>query len=370
MMDKNLQSLEQNLTSWTDDVPTCKDSGVGSCWNEMHRKDGRRAQIHDFEDRSFRFHREEYNLCLYGVFDGYDGAHVADYIMKRLPAELVLGQIVPDVPDEQIKELIKQAFISIDKEYFGSIGEKLAARMVMRSENIRPEQHSLLAELEQFVRSGCSATIAVVISNKIFIANTGDCQAFLCYTDDSAAGDDDLTVTPVSVDHTLDNEDEALRLHHLGLHLTDADMSVGSQRYTRCFGNYLVKGGYKESPGLSECREDPVIAEPEIQGPVTVTDNLQMLIITTRSLIQAVRTFSDDPPQQELCHLLMHHLTHQPSVSLSSVVQSTLDHIVRRMEDTVREDSIIKREDMTLLVRCFKPSQSSHQLLRRQSSPR
>ena len=27
MLDKNLLSLEQNLTSWTDDIPICKESG-------------------------------------------------------------------------------------------------------------------------------------------------------------------------------------------------------------------------------------------------------------------------------------------------------------------------------------------------------
>ena len=93
MMDKNLQSYEQSFTSWTDDVPTCKDSGVGSSCNEVYRKDGRRVALHEYEDRSFRFRRDEYNLCLYGVFDGFNGPHVSDYIMKCLPAELVLGNI-------------------------------------------------------------------------------------------------------------------------------------------------------------------------------------------------------------------------------------------------------------------------------------
>ena len=68
MMDKNLQIYEQRFTSWTDDVPTCKDSGVGSSCNEVYRKDGRRVALHEYEDRSFRFRRDEYNLCLYGVF--------------------------------------------------------------------------------------------------------------------------------------------------------------------------------------------------------------------------------------------------------------------------------------------------------------
>ena len=38
MMDKNLHSLEQNFTSWTDDVPTCKDSGNLSHYIIMESK--------------------------------------------------------------------------------------------------------------------------------------------------------------------------------------------------------------------------------------------------------------------------------------------------------------------------------------------
>ena len=47
--------------------------------------------------RSFRFRVEDYDLCVYGVFDGFGGAQVSDYVTKRLPAELVLGQLEPDL---------------------------------------------------------------------------------------------------------------------------------------------------------------------------------------------------------------------------------------------------------------------------------
>ena len=92
MTDKNLQSYEQRFTSWTDDVPTCGDSGVGSSCNEVYRKDGRRVALHEYEDRAFRFRLEECSLCLYGVLDGFNGANVSDYIMRGLPAELLLGK--------------------------------------------------------------------------------------------------------------------------------------------------------------------------------------------------------------------------------------------------------------------------------------
>jgi len=357
MMENHLQNYEQNFTSWTDDVPTCKDSGVGSSSNEIYRKDGRRVPMHSYEDRSFRFRRDEYNLCLYGVFDGFNGAQVSDFVMKRLPAELVLGQLVPDIRDDLIKDLIRQAFVSVDKEYFGYIGDKLAARMVMRSDQ-QLARDSKLADLDEQVSSGCTATVALILNNKIFVSNVGDCQAFLCY-----GGINGISVTPLSIDHNLNNEDERLRLQHLGHRGGDSgapENPLGPYWYTRCFGNYPVKGGYKEIACLASCTDDPVIAEPEIQGPIPVEDNLEFLVIATKSLCDAVHKCTKRDPQKELANLLLHHLQDEPSSSLSTVAQSTVDHIVRMYTEQEESDStsLIKREDMTLLVRNFGPAKS------------
>ena len=49
-----------------------------------------------FSSRSFRFRVEDYDLCVYGVFDGFGGAQVADFVTKRIPAELLWGQLVPE----------------------------------------------------------------------------------------------------------------------------------------------------------------------------------------------------------------------------------------------------------------------------------
>ena len=60
---------------------------------------------------------------------------------------------------------------------------------------------------------------------------------------------------------------------------------MGPNNYTRCFGNYLVKGGYKESPQLVNCTDEPVIADPEVSGPITVTEDLKLLVIATKYAI-------------------------------------------------------------------------------------
>ena len=47
-----------NLTSWTDDLPVCWQSGIGFASNELYRKDGRRTEMHPVEDRSFHFRND------------------------------------------------------------------------------------------------------------------------------------------------------------------------------------------------------------------------------------------------------------------------------------------------------------------------
>ena len=44
-----------------------------------------------------------------------------------------------------VREQLKQAFVSVDREHFGIIGDRLAARMVMRGEEDRPGRASQLA---------------------------------------------------------------------------------------------------------------------------------------------------------------------------------------------------------------------------------
>lgn len=351
MMDKQLLSFEQSFTSWTDDIPTCRESGVGSSANEVYKPDGGRIPngLHSFEDRSFRFKREEYGLCLYGVFDGFSGAQVADFVMKRLPAELLLGQLVPDLPPEMVREQLKQAFVSVDREYFGSIGDRLAARMVMRGEEERPGRQAQLAELEEQVSSGCVAAVALLLNNQIYVANVGDCSAFLVH---SAGGPGGLALTPLSVEHTLHNEDERLRLRHLG----HGGEQLGGHSYTRCFGDYPVKGGHREVPALAGCRDEPVIPEPEVQGPLVVEEELQLLVLATRSLLDAVARVTGAEPRTEVARLISRHLEEQPAASLSTVAQAAVDQVVRMLAQQAEVDSgpgLVCREDMTLLVRTF-----------------
>jgi len=339
-----VQEYDEAFTSWIDDIPTCRLSGIGTATNELYSRDGTRTQRHSFQNRSFRFHVEEYQLYVYGIFQGFYGYRVADYVRKRIPAELLWGQLTQDKSDEEVKEILRQAFINVDKEYFESIGEILAKRMVMKCD---PEYNGsdLLTDAEDRVRQGAVGILCVILKNRLFIANLGDCGAVLCR---------DTELIPLFSNHTTDNEDEILRLCHLGLDLQIKQPcpQLPDGRLTRCLGNYLVKGGYKEDTLLGSASNEPVIPEPEVFGAIFLDSDVYILLLYTRSLVSAViDATSVSDPEAELVQLCRHYFREE--ASLSGVAQAVVDQVVRihhdKLEATGGRSDIL--EDMALLVR-------------------
>jgi TAK1-binding protein 1 len=72
---------------------------------------------------------------------------------------------------------------------------------------------SRLKEIDQRLSGGATVVIALVHNGKLFIANVGETRALLCRTDDNSV----LRVIQLTVEHSLNNEDELLRLEQLGL---------------------------------------------------------------------------------------------------------------------------------------------------------
>ena len=52
----------------------------------------------------------------------------------------------------------------------------------------------------------------------------------------------------------------------------DRFLFAGINECTRCIGDYAVKGGYKESDTLRQATSEPVIATPDVFGPLHLSD--------------------------------------------------------------------------------------------------
>lgn len=353
-------NFQESCHSWTDDLPVCQLSGVGSSTNQKYRVDGIRREEHAFEDKSFHFRCYE-NTYFYGVFDGHAGPRAADFAAQRMPAEILLGQLMGKETDKEVRELLHQAFLTVEKGFFESIDDLLAEK-----ENLRLQLQGLktMEAIERFpevvqrlkcvteeIQSGTTAVIALILDNRLYVANVGNSRAVLCKEDN----DGKICIIPLTVDHTFANEDELLRLSHLGLDVSKLrqDMKNNQRNCTRCIGNYTSKGGYKEFDNFSEATEEPIIAEPNIVGGITIDDKCKFLILMSeglyRSMEEATKTTN---PNTVLVNMLLEQFSKQST--LNGVAQAVVDKVVRIHSDTyTREGESQKRDDITLLVRNF-----------------
>ena len=106
-----------------------------------------------------------------------------------------------------------------------------------------PREVARLAELEPLISGGCTAVVAVVCGNKLYVANVGDSSAVVVYQTPNGS----LETCQLSTDHDVKNEDELKRLEQLGLDPEELkrDGRLGPQENTRSIGDYNIKGGYK-----------------------------------------------------------------------------------------------------------------------------
>ena len=107
-----------------------------------------------------------------------------------------------------------------------------------------PVEVARLQELELHISGGCTAVMAVLTTDRLYIANVGDSRALLVYKERDAS----LQVKQLSVDHNVDNEQELERLTALGLDREQLKKSgrLGTQENTRSIGDYILKSGYKD----------------------------------------------------------------------------------------------------------------------------
>lgn len=359
----------QETHSWTDDLPVCRLSGVGFSTNQIYREDGYRQEEHQFEDRSFHC-RVDDSTFLYGVFDGHEGVQAAAFALQRMAAEILLGQLSGKTSDDEIKEVLRQAFIAVEKGYLDSIDERLAIRTSLQYEI--PDEMTSYEAYQKFphvvdklkalnceLSSGTTAVLALVHAGRLFVANVGDSRALLCRTDSNGV----LRVVQLSADHDLRNEDELLRLAQLGLdveHICKGSR-LGNQENTRCLGNYLVKGGYKEFEELVPATAEPVIAEPEIQGGIVLDESCRFLLLMSDGLYKSLEEArGSDQVNKEIAQMAVEQFREQST--LTGVAQAVVDKMVRIHHDVYMSGSSTpnghsricgKRDDITLLVRNF-----------------
>ncbi|KAI3353461.1 hypothetical protein L3Q82_019985, partial [Scortum barcoo] len=292
---------------------------------------------------------------LYGVFNGYDGSRVASFASQCLTAELLLGQLNSSHTDNDVRRILTQAFDVVEKSYFETIDDALAEKahlsnyLVPHNEKVQER----LKELEQEVSGGATAVVALILNNKLYIANVGTNRALLC----KSSSDGQNQVLQIGRPHSTDNEDELQRLAALGVDSARVRQAgqIAGQSSTRRLGDYPVKFNYNEIDLLSSAKTKPVIAEPEIHGSHSLDNVTGFLLLMSEGLINALESaHGPEQANQDIVAMVAAELAQQ--TSLEAAAQSVVERVKRLHHDVYvsgrqRATHCSRHEDMTLLIR-------------------
>uniref|UniRef100_A0A1B0GHI4 Putative tgf-beta-activated kinase 1 and map3k7-binding protein 1-like isoform x1 n=1 Tax=Lutzomyia longipalpis TaxID=7200 RepID=A0A1B0GHI4_LUTLO len=361
--------LDSESKLWTDDLEVCNQTGGGYATNQKYREDGNRSNESKFRDRSFHIKVDE-NTFLYAICSGHNGSKVAHLAIQRIAAEIAFGGLSGKSSEEEVKEVLRQTFLAVEKTYLETIDALLARKAFRQYEipegisqyEISQKYQHILDELKQIneeLSVGTSVVIALICHKKLYIANIGNCRALLCKSDANNV----LRVVQLSVDHNLYNEDEILRLCQLGLDpqaLRQAPLSC-----TRCIGSYMNKTGYRDCDFLSGASGEPVISQPEIVGAIPMDDTCSFLILMSSGMCKTLQEiFSSEVTQvnKEMIQMAVEQFRTQSTMSgvaqsvVHKIVQFHHDLYMEHVQEREREDSPLpftRRDDITLLIRNF-----------------
>lgn len=303
--------------------------------------------------------------CLYAIFSGHGDSKVAEIALERISAEILLGQLAGKTTEDEVKDVLRQAFVSAENGYTDWAGNFLAQKAMLQAELKGVSQYEISCKYKDIVRQlnyindkltiGASVVLALIHNRMLYICNVGNCRALLCKSDDNNV----LRVVQLSVDHNLYNEDEILRLCQLGLDVQSFKQSPFFT--TRCIGNYIGKAGYQDCSFLSSASSEPIIGQPEIVGAIPMDESCRFLLLMSGGLCKTLQdVFPTDTIQvnKEIIQMTVEQFRVQSTLmgvsqsTVHKVVQMHHDAFMRQIEDDNRSLFNV-RDDITLLVRNF-----------------
>ncbi|CAM6044752.1 unnamed protein product [Sphagnum compactum] len=197
---------------------------------------GKRASMEDFHDTMIS-KVDSQVIGLFGVFDGHGGSRAAEYVKKHLFDNLLKH---PKFIDDT-KLAIAEAYKQTDQDY-------------------------LKTEISQNRDAGSTASTAVLVGDRLLVANVGDSRAVICRGGKAVA---------LSTDHKPNRTDERQRIEDAG----GVVMWAGTWRVggvlavSRAFGDRLLK--------------QYVVADPEIQED-TIKEGVDFLVLASDGLWDVV----------------------------------------------------------------------------------
>lgn len=241
---------------------------------------GKRASMEDFyEARTDTIDGE--TVGLFGVYDGHGGARAAEYVKQHLFSNLIKHpKFFSDT-----KAAIAETYTHTDSEF-------------------------LKADSSQTRDAGSTASTAIVVGDRLIVANVGDSRAVVCKGGEAIA---------VSKDHKPDRSEERQRIEDAGGFV----MWAGTWRVggvlavSRAFGDKLLKQYVVADPDIKE-----EVVDKTLEFLILASDGLWD-VVSNEEAVAMVRPIPD--PEQAAEKLLLEAFQRGSSDNITVVIVRFLD---------------------------------------------
>uniref|UniRef100_A0A1D1Z8M4 protein-serine/threonine phosphatase n=2 Tax=Anthurium amnicola TaxID=1678845 RepID=A0A1D1Z8M4_9ARAE len=169
---------------------------------------------------------DEKDIHMFGIFDGHRGAAAAEFAARALPGFLqTLGST------NSPSDALAQAFVKTDIAFRNELTFQLTSRRVTHKD----------------WHPGCTVITALLVRDKLFVANAGDCRTILCRNGHPI---------PLSRDHVASCPDERARVMKHGMEVKwQVDtwrIGPAALQVTRSIGDDDLKPAVTAEPEITE----------------------------------------------------------------------------------------------------------------------
>jgi len=194
------------------------------------------------EDAHIALPKFQTNASLFAVFDGHNGVEVAKFAAKYLPQIILKNN---NYREGNIELGLKESFITLDQSLLTrrSVAELIRIRQQYSKSPITRSNAPAIA-------SGCTAVVALIKDNVLYVANLGDSRCILSRSNKAF---------PMSSDHKPEDQSERERIERAGGEVVYGRINCGIN-VSRAFGDHL----YKRNSSLPP-KQQMIIAWPHVQ---------------------------------------------------------------------------------------------------------
>ena len=167
-------------------------------------------------------------ISFFGIFDGHNGDHCADYLRQNLLKYIYTNQNFP----KNIEKSIKEAFIKADEDYL-----KNYAYM----KDIKNMNTNVNYNVDYCNNSGSCGLILLIVDTKIYVANVGDSRCIISCQNGKIQKD-------VTRDHKPEFPYEKKRIYDNGGSIYRNETLFNDDYENKSY-NKILLGPYRVNPG-------------------------------------------------------------------------------------------------------------------------